>query len=181
MSRHITSIGRHILFQLLMSYDESGDLTYNPFAEDNVSEANLAQENFNSLAPKFSKPLSLNSVKGTAGEGGKRTHSVPEVSIVPESAVGLHPLKSALARQNDAVLYDLGITRPHLSRIISERTLIKDSLSEQDHNIFTTPPASNEEIEVIVHEVSSIKPSPFLYSLSLCLRLLLKIPWLAFH
>ena len=149
-----------------MSFDESGDLTHNPFAEDNdVSESILAQEYSSPLVPKLSNPLSLsaqNSVKGTtqAGEGGKRTRSVPEICVVPESAGGLHPLKSALARQNDNVLYDLGITRPHLSRIISESTLIMDSLSEQeDTSTFTTPPASNEETEVIVHEVSSIKPS----------------------
>lgn len=171
-----------------MSFDESGDLTHNPFAEDNdcVSESNLAQEHSSSLVPKLSNPLSLsaqNSVKGTTSEGGKRTRYIPEISVLPESAGGLHPLKSALARQNDTVLYDLGITRPHLSRIISERTLIKDSLpvSEQDDtSTFTTPPASDEETEVIVHEVSSIKPS-LSFSYCSCLRLLLKILWLAFH
>lgn len=152
-----------------MSFDESRDLTHNPFAEDNgyVLGSNLAQENSSSLVPKLSNPLSLSahiSVKGTTGEGEKRTRSVPEISIVPGSAGGLHPLKSALARQNDTVLYDLGITRPHLSRIISESTLIKDILSDQDDRS-TIPPASDEEIEVIVHEVSSIKPSlSFLYS-----------------
>ena len=145
-----------------MSFDESGDLIYNPFAEENgyVSGSNLAQEYSSSLVPKLSNPLSLsaqNSFKGTTDEGGKRTRPVPEISVVPESAGGLHPLKSALARQNDTALYDLGITRPHLSRLISERNLTKDSLSEQDDtSTFTTPP-SNEEIEVIVHEVSSIK------------------------
>ena len=147
-----------------MSFDELGDLTHNPFAEDNgyISGSNLAQEYSSPLVPKFSNPLSLsaqNSVKGIADEGGKRTRSVPEISVVPESAGGVHPLKSALARQNDTVLNDLGITRPHLSRIIGESNLIKDSLSDQeDTSIFTTPP-SNEEIEVIVHEVSSIKLS----------------------
>ena len=146
-----------------MSFDESGDLTHNPFAEDNdVSDTSIAQEYSSSLVPKLSNPLSLSaqdSVKGTTGERGKRTRSVPEISIIPESASGLHPLKSALARQNDTVLYDLGITRPHLSRIINERTVIKDSLSEQDDtSAFPKPPASNEEIEVIVHEVSSVKP-----------------------
>jgi hypothetical protein len=147
-----------------MSYDESGDLTHNPFAEDNdyVSESDLAQENSSSLVPKLSNPGAQNSVKGTTGEGGKRTRFVPEISIVQESSVGLHPLKSALATQNDNVLYDLGITRPHLSRIISERTQTKDSLSEQDDtSTVTTPPASKEEIDVIVHEVRSVKPSPF--------------------
>jgi hypothetical protein len=147
-----------------MSFDESGDFTHNPFAEDNgyVSESNIAQEYSNSLVPKLSNPLFLsaqNSLEGTTGEGGKRTRSIPEISVVPESAGGLHPLKSALAKQNDTVLYDLGITRPHLSRIISERNQIKDSLSDQDDtSTFATPP-SNEEIEVIVHEVSSIKIS----------------------
>ena len=157
-----------------MSYDESGDLTHNPFAEDNdyLSESILDQENSSSLFTKLSNPLSLSaqnsgSVKGTTGEGGKRLRSVPEISIV-ESAVGLHPLKSVLARQNDNVLYDLGITRPHLSRIISERTLIKDNLSEQDDtSTVTTPPASKEEIEVIVHQVRSVKPSLFSYLFSL--------------
>ena len=146
-----------------MSFDESGDLTHNPFAEDigYVLGSNLAQEYSSSLVPKLSNTLSLsaqNSVKGTTAEGGKRTRPVPEISVVAESAGGLHPLKSALARQNDTVLYDLGITRPHLSRIVSESTLIKDNLSEQD-DISTTSPVSDEEIEVIVHEVSSIKPS----------------------
>jgi hypothetical protein len=135
-----------------MSYDESGDLTYNPFAEDNdyVSESNLAQENSSSLLSNSAQ----NSVKGVTGEGGKNT---PEISIVPESPVCLHPLKSALARQNDTVLYDLGITRPHLSRIINESSLV---MSEQDDtSVFATPPASNEEIEVIVHEVRSVESS----------------------
>ena len=145
-----------------MSFDESGDLTHNPFAEDNdyVSESSIAQEYPNSLVPKLLSLSAQSSVKRTTDEGGKRIRSVPrEISVVPESAGGLHPLKSALARQ-DGNLYDLGITRPHLSRIINERTLIKDSLSEQDDtSTFTTPPAPNDEIEVIVHEVSSIKPS----------------------
>ena len=147
-----------------MSSDELGDLTHNPFAEDNdyVSESNPAQGYLSSLVPKLSNLSAQNSVKGSTGEVGKRTRSVPEISVVPDSAGGLHPLKSALARQDDTVLYDLGITRPHLSRIISERALIKDSLSEQgDTSTITIPPASDEEIEVIVHEVSSIKPSSF--------------------
>lgn len=154
----------------LMSSDELGDLTHNPFAEDNdyVSDSNLAQGYSSSLAPKLSNPLSLsaeNSVKGTIDEGGKRTRSVPEISVAPGSPGGLHPLKSALARQDDNVLYDLGITRPHLSRIISERTLMKDTLSEQGvSSTITTPPASDEEIEVIVHEVSSNIHSLFFFT-----------------
>jgi hypothetical protein len=147
-----------------MSFDELGDLTHNPFAEDNgyVPGSNL-QEYSSSLVPKLSNPLSLrvqNSVKGTTGERGKRTRSVPEISIVPESAGGLHPLKSALTRQNDTTLYDLGITRPHLSRIINGTTLIKDSLSGQD-DTSSTLPSSDEEIEVIIHNVSSISLSLF--------------------
>ena len=149
-----------------MSIDESVDLTHNPFAEDNasgyVSGSNLAQEYSNSLVPKLSNPLSLSTqsfVKGSTGEGGKLTRSVPEINVVPESAGGVHPLKSALARRNDTVLYDLGVTRPHLSRIISERNPIKDSLSEEDDTSTFTTSSSNEEIEVIVHEVRSTKIS----------------------
>lgn len=149
-----------------MSFDESGDFTHNPFAEDDgyVSESNLAQEYSSSLgpSPKLSNPLFLsaqNSLIGTTGEGGKRSRPVPEISVVPESAGGLHPLKSALARQNDTVLCDLGITRPHLSRIVSKGNQINDRLSERDDtSTFATSP-SNEEIEVIVHEVSSIEIS----------------------
>ena len=77
-----------------MSFDESGDLTHNPFAEDNdVSESSIAQDYSSSLVPKLGNPLSLSaqdSVEGTST--GKRTRSIPEISIVPESAGGLHPL-----------------------------------------------------------------------------------------
>lgn len=148
-----------------MSYDESGDFTYNPFAEDNdcLSEPNPAQGYSSSSVPKLSNPLSLNiqnSIKGSTDERGK------EIGVVPESAGCLHPLKSALARQNDTLLYDLGVTRPHLSRIINEKTLIKDKSSEQDDtSIFKTPSPSDEETEVIVHDASFIKPSYNLYSL----------------
>lgn len=152
-----------------MSYDEPEDFTYNPFAEDNdcLPESNLANPFSSSSAAKFSNPqlASLseqNSVKGTPGKRGKRF--VPEISIVPHSA-GLHPLKSAaLAAQNDSVPYDLGVTRPHLSRIINERTLINVKSSEFEDNLTTkTPLPSDEETEVIVHEASPLKLSSSFY------------------
>jgi LysM repeat protein len=151
-----------------MSYDESGDLTYNPFAEDNdyLSESKLAQGLPTSSILKPSNPLSLSvqeSVEGTTVERGKHNRSVPEISIVPESDGCLHPLKSALARQNDTALYDLGVTRPHLSRIINARTLINDNLPELDSSTIKTPSASDEETEVIVHKASFIKPSSSLF------------------
>ena len=138
-----------------MSYDEPGDPTYNPFAEHNDYRYSSPS------VPKLNKPLSLSaqaSVKGTTGEQGKRNLSVPEISIVPEGVGSLHPLKSALARQNDTALYDLGVTRPHLSRIINERTLINDNLSELENtSTIKTPSASDEETEVIVHKASFMK------------------------
>lgn len=148
-----------------MSYDESEDLAYKPFAEDNdyLSESNVAHGFASSSVPsKHSNPqlvLSLSepnsAVQGTTDEGGKHNHSAPDISIVRHTA-GLHPLKSALATQNDTVLYDLGVTRPHLSRIINERTLINDKSSElEDSLTIQTPLASDKEIEVIIHEVAS--------------------------
>ena len=145
-----------------MSYDESEDPAYNPFAEDSL-ESNLTDAlSSSSGVTKLSKPqLALsqsaqNSVKGITGERRKRNHSVPEISIIPHSS-SLHPLKSGLATQNDA---DLGVTRPHLSRIINESTLINVKSSEQeDNNASTVKPsfASVEETEVIVHQASLIK------------------------
>jgi hypothetical protein len=172
-----------------MSYDGLGGLTYNPFAEENghLSESNLAQGSSSSSLPQLNNALSLSaqkSVKGTTGEQGKRNRSVPEISILPQSAGCLHPLKSALARQNDTALYDLGVTRPHLSRIINESTLINDDSFELD-NTSTIKTPSDEETDVIVHEASFIKLSFSLFFLSTdpvqCSRLLLKILWLAYH
>ncbi|KAF8813905.1 hypothetical protein BYT27DRAFT_7220244 [Phlegmacium glaucopus] len=143
-----------------MFYDESEDLVYNPFAED-LSESNLTHGFSSSSVHKLSDPqlaLSLseqNSVKRTAGERRKHSRSVPEISIVPHSD-GLHPLKSALATQNDTVLYDLGVTRPHLSRIVNERTSINVKSSEPEDTLtIKTPLGSDEETEVIVHQVTS--------------------------
>src|ERR1700734_3499379 len=102
-----------------MSYDELEDFAYNPFAEDNgyLSDSNDLGHGSSSSSQAVSElndsqlVLSLstqNSVKGITGEQGKRNRFVPEISIVPHSA-GLHPLKSALATQDDT---DLGVTRP---------------------------------------------------------------------
>lgn len=140
-----------------MSYDELEDPAYNPFAEDNgyLSESNDLGNGSSSESSKLNNSqlvLSLStqsSVKGIGGEQGKRSRLVPEISIPPHSA-GLHPLKSALATQNDT---DLGVTRPHLSRIINEGTLINLKSSEpEDTSTIKVPLA--QETEVIVHEVS---------------------------
>ena len=147
-----------------MSYDGSEDIAYNPFAEGNdyLSESYLAHQfSSSSSIPKLSNlqlassPSEQDFAKGTTGEGRKHSRSVPEISIPPHSA-GLHPLKSALAAQNNAVLYDLGVTRPHLSRIINEGTFINVKSSELDDNNLKlrTPLASDEETEVIVHKAS---------------------------
>ena len=152
----------------LMSCDELEDIAYNPFAEDNdyISESHQFSS---SSVPKLSRPqpaLSLNEqnfVKGTPGDGGKHSRSILEISIPPHDAA-VHPLKSALAAQNDAVLYDLGVTRPHLSRIISEGTFINVKSSELDNSLkIRTPLASDEETEVIVHEVSPLKIFTFFF------------------
>jgi len=174
-----------------MSTDELEELVHNPFAEDNdyLSESNLAHGFSSSSVPNLRNPqpaLPLseqNSVKGIIGERGKHSHSVPEISIVPHSD-GLHPLKLALATQNDIVPYDLGVTRPHLSRIINERTLMNVKSSDvEDTLTIKTPLAPEEETEVIVHQASPFEllPAFFLLTCSIVLRLLQKILWLAYH
>jgi hypothetical protein len=148
-----------------MSHDESDDLAYNPFAEqyDDSSRSTQAQGYFNSaffprissagptLRRRRSSLADRAPLKGTEGLK-KHLRSRTEIRIVPHSA-GLHPLKSALAVANGAVFQDVGVTRPHLSRIVNEGTLIDVPSAEIDVAANKTTPSSDEEKEVIVHKV----------------------------
>ncbi|KAF8971091.1 hypothetical protein BDZ97DRAFT_1651638 [Flammula alnicola] len=148
-----------------MSYDDSDDLAYNPFAEQDYysSGSNLAQGYYSSaFFPMPSEPVlgrrrsSLTEQTSSKGNEGRRKHnrSRTEIQIVPHSA-GLHPLKSALARIDGPVDEDLGITRPHLSRIVNEGTLVDIPSSAQDATFDKNLPLPEEEKEVIVHHVTS--------------------------
>ncbi|KAF8160695.1 hypothetical protein B0H34DRAFT_672838 [Crassisporium funariophilum] len=134
-----------------MSYDDSDDLAYNPFAEEDnfASGSNLTQTHYSSaLLPK----LERESAQGTNGRK-KHTRSVTAINIVPHSA-GLHPLKSALAAPNTAIFRDLGVTRPHLSRIVNEGTLVDAPTIGSDEVLNPAVPP-DEERDVIMHEVTS--------------------------
>jgi len=150
-----------------MSHDESDDLAYNPFAEEyDGSSGSTPAQGYYSSASSFFLPLSPTQptlrrrrssltdgapVKGT--EARKRhLRSRTEIQIVPHSA-GLHPLKSALTAVNGAVFQDVGITRPHLSRIVNEGALVDVPSIGIDVVTNETPTPSDEEKEVIVHHV----------------------------
>jgi hypothetical protein len=148
-----------------MSHAESDDLAYNPFSEqyDEFSGSAQTQGYFNSaFFPRVSstgptlrrRKSSLADRAPLKGPEGVKKHlrSRTEIHIVPHSA-GLHPLKSALAVANGAVFQDVGITRPHLSRIVNEGNLIDVPSAEVDVASNKTTPSSDEEKEVIVHHV----------------------------
>ncbi|KAF9482211.1 hypothetical protein BDN70DRAFT_801886 [Pholiota conissans] len=151
-----------------MLNDDSDDLSYNPFAEpeDDYSPtggSNLAQGYYSSaFFPKLShsqptlrrRRSSSNDYARAKpnGELRKHTRTRTEIQIdVPPQSAGLHPLKSALARVDDSSYEDLGITRPHLSRIINEGSSAEVPVS--DDNI-KRPPSPEEEKDVIIHQVS---------------------------
>ena len=148
-----------------MSHAESDDLAYNAFAEqyDDSSEFTQTQGYFNSaffprisptaptLRRRRSTLVDRTPLKGPEGFK-KHLRSRTEIHIVPHSA-GLHPLKSALAVANGAVFQDVGVTRPHLSRIVKEGTLVDVPSAEIDVAANKTTPTSDEEKEVIVHHV----------------------------
>ncbi|KDR75097.1 hypothetical protein GALMADRAFT_226745 [Galerina marginata CBS 339.88] len=154
-----------------MSYDESDDLAYNPFAEESDyasnSTSNLAQGYYSSaFFPKLSNSrptlrrrrsslTDQSSLKGNERRS-KHARSRTEIQIVPHSA-GLHPLKSALARAEGTVFQDVGITRPHLSRMVNEATLVDAPLVDAplSDTVADQPAHSlDQEKEVIVHQVS---------------------------
>jgi hypothetical protein len=62
-------------------------------------------------------------------------------------------LKSALAIAKDGIFQDVGITRPHLSRIVNEGVLVDVSSADVDVATNKTPPSSDGEKDVIVHQV----------------------------
>jgi len=153
-----------------MSHDESDDLAYNPFSEqyDDASGFIDTQGYFNStFFPRLSQTTLRRRRSSLVDRAPlkdsedlkKHLRSRTEIHIVPHSA-GLHPLKSALAVANGAVFQDVGITRPHLSRIVNEGTLIDVPSAEVGVAAsITIPPPLDEEKEVIVHHVC---PSSFL-------------------
>ena len=154
-----------------MSHDESDDLAYNPFSEQYDDSPGFidTQGYFNSaFFPRLSptRPTLRRRRSSLADRAPlkdsedlkKHVRSRTEIHIVPHSA-GLHPLKSALAVANGAVFQDVGITRPHLSRIVNEGSLIDVPSAEIDVAANNTIPPLDEEKEVIVHHVC---PSSFL-------------------
>ncbi|KIM45326.1 carbohydrate-binding module family 50 protein [Hebeloma cylindrosporum] len=149
-----------------MSHDESDDLAYNPFAEQYEDSPGSIQTQgyFNSaFFPQLSSTrptlrrrrssLADRAPLKDSEDQRKHLRSRTEIHIIPHSA-GLHPLKSALAVANGAVFQDVGITRPHLSRIVNEGSLIDVPSAVIDLVANKTTPASDEEKEVIVHNVT---------------------------
>ncbi|PPQ84579.1 hypothetical protein CVT25_015782 [Psilocybe cyanescens] len=152
-----------------MSYDNSDDLAYNPFAEedDRPSSASSSTQGYYSSAffPKLSpsrptlrRRRSLTDKSLKDGQQSKRhTRTPTEIQITPPYSAGLHPLKSALAAtNNDSTLQDLGVTRPYLSRIVNEGTLVDAPLLLQEGTVADRIlPSPDQEKDVIVHRVSS--------------------------
>lgn len=150
-----------------MSYDGLDDPHFNPFAEDQASASNLSQPGYYSSAffPMLSNTrptlrrrrssLSAQSLKdGNESEWtpSKHTRARTELQIMPHSPV-VHPLKSALAAINGPIFPDLGITRPHLSRIVNDSSLMDASDSTEGSLEGTIPSFPDQEKDVIVHQV----------------------------
>ncbi|KAF5321620.1 hypothetical protein D9619_001487 [Psilocybe cf. subviscida] len=150
-----------------MSYDDPDDITYNPFAEErdySPATSKLVATDSGHYSSSFfpksatSRP-SLRLRK--AGSIDKTYTSDPEDnkkhvrtrSDSPKSA-GLHPLKSALAGLNGAVFPDLGITRPHLSRLVSDPNAPEDVPESSKHGKSQSQPSPPQEKDVIVHHVT---------------------------
>ncbi|KAF9527324.1 hypothetical protein CPB83DRAFT_884302 [Crepidotus variabilis] len=148
-----------------MSYDDSDDLAYNPFADEINNEptgSNVATGYFNSaFFPEPSSPTttlrrrrsSLSNKSPTKPVLGKKKHTraLSEIEITPHSA-GLHPLKSALAATIGVVFQDSGVTRPNLSRLVSEAN--NHDGPEEEEDTKGPPPIRDEETDVIVHQVT---------------------------
>ena len=150
-----------------MSFNDSDDLSYNPFAEQDDYSAysggsNIAQGHYSSayLHKAPNSPPSLRHRRSSStdhvkrnGSQGKRVGPRFEVQIqVPHSA-GLHPLKSALAKIDSSSVEDLGNTRPSLSRLVNEGSFGNTTAVEHDVNSegSSTPP--EDEKDVIIHQV----------------------------
>ena len=93
----------------------------------------------------------------------KHTRSRTEIQIVPHSPV-VHPLKTALAGINGPVFPDLGITRPHLSRIVNDGSLADGSETSDSSVEATSIPSVDQEKDVIVHQVRFANILGILYS-----------------
>ncbi|KAF8902904.1 hypothetical protein CPB84DRAFT_1905355 [Gymnopilus junonius] len=150
-----------------MSYDDPDDPRYNPFAEEQSSISNHAQPGYYSSAffptlsntqPTLRRRRSSLTARSLKDEDEwsrpKHARTRTEIQIIPHSPI-VHPLKSALAGINGAVFPDLGITRPHLSRILNDSVLFDTSESVEDSLAVITPPSPDQEKDVIVHQVSS--------------------------
>jgi hypothetical protein len=149
-----------------MSHDDPDDITYNPFAEErdySPATSKLVTTHSghysSSFVPKSatSRPSLRFRRKGSADQAyisdpeDNKKHARTR-SDSPKSA-GLHPLKSALAGLNGAVFPDLGITRPHLSRLVSDSNVADDIPESSTNGKSQSQPSPAQETDVIVHHV----------------------------
>lgn len=142
--------------QSSMPNDADDPLSYNPFASDgDLGSSSTAHQDPSFLtkhrytAPSTRGRVSSGSGRGVSTTNGwhSRTHSEAQTS----SGRGSHPLKSA----GDT---DAGITRPHLSRIVSVGTLVDVSPinRSRSHGSDKSGSSKAEDKEVLVHEVSPV-------------------------
>ena len=153
-----------------MSHDDPDDITYNPFAEERdyspATSKLIATDSghySSSFFPKSatSRPSLRLRRKGSVDQAcisdpeDNKKHARTR-SDSPKSA-GLHPLKSALAGLNGAVFPDLGITRPHLSRLVSDSNIADDIAESSTNGNSRSQPSLAQEKDVIVHHVRRCK------------------------
>lgn len=158
-----------------MSHDDPDDITYNPFAEERdhppTTSKLIATDSghySSSFFPKsatsrpslrFRRKPSLDQPFINDPEDNKKHTRTRSDS--PKSA-GLHPLKSALAGLNGAVFPDLGITRPHLSRLVSDANTPGDAYESSTNSKSQSQPSPPQERDVIVHHVRCRQTDPHL-------------------
>lgn len=142
-----------------MSNDDSDDLAYNPFADDNEpGGSNKATAYYSSaFFPSPGSPTTTlrrrrsslsNGTVRKQSPGKKHRRAPSDIEIVPQSP-SLHPLKSALAATIGAVFQDTGVTRPSLSRLVSD---VSHSDEPEGDSLKKTE-SKEEEKDVLVHQV----------------------------
>jgi hypothetical protein len=145
-----------------MPHDAADDLAYNPFADHgHGNDRPTTSQGFygSAFLPSLTNTR-RRSPPFQADESSERrtrnghTQTRPEIQISPPNSAGLHPLKSALfAAFGDSFSDNTQITRPNLSRIISEGQnplSQEEQIGEPSHD---EADVANEEKDVIVHHV----------------------------
>lgn len=142
------------------------DLSFNPFADESEETPTAVSHTFyrGMTAETCRRRSFVTNAEGTSGVVSKvhrRSHTDTDIGQ-PGSAT--HPLKSAALR---TMFHDVGVTRPHLSRIVNTGTLVDAPALNADQVSITSSPTTEAEKDVLIHEVCdhgillSSVPNPF--------------------